>query len=223
MIELLIVLAVIAILAGILLPVVASAKRKAAQASCTSNLRQAGIALALYTETWNGEYPQTIVAGQRWPAIAPILAGDRSAVLRCPLDVPEGRSHLPLVDRSVPISYKSTWLLWGNDSGYEAWKKLLELDPNPILLRCYLHDDRMRGMMLSDRAERGDLKNARSLLLRKDGSVVLGGRRDHADLIVDENDHARQDFKRDYWVNASDVSCPAEVCDGKMPDDLPKR
>jgi prepilin-type N-terminal cleavage/methylation domain-containing protein len=217
--ELLVVVAVLAILAGLLFPVFAQAKLRSAQASCTSNLRQAGVALSLYLENHQGEYPQTLYAGTRAQALSPILEGGRSNVLRCPLDRPEGREFVPTVDKVVPISYKPTWLLWGGDTGYMAWKDLLELDPNPIVLRCYFHDDRMREMMLREPMNRGSLSHAHSLVLRRDGSVAFSRRPDHADFIRDGQGGMRQDLKRDYWINASDVPCPDRICDGKDPAD----
>ncbi len=53
LIELLVVIAIIAILAAILFPVFSRAREKARTASCQSNLKQIGLALAMYRNDWD--------------------------------------------------------------------------------------------------------------------------------------------------------------------------
>ncbi|MFQ6132496.1 MAG: type II secretion system protein, partial [Armatimonadota bacterium] len=58
LIELLVVIAIIAILAAILFPVFAQAREKARQTACLSNLKQIGLALAMYVSDNDEMYPR---------------------------------------------------------------------------------------------------------------------------------------------------------------------
>ncbi|MFQ3610050.1 MAG: DUF1559 domain-containing protein [Fimbriimonadales bacterium] len=58
LIELLVVIAIIAILAAILFPVFAQAREKARQSSCTSNVKQAALAVMMYLSDYDETFPQ---------------------------------------------------------------------------------------------------------------------------------------------------------------------
>lgn len=57
LVELLVVIAIIAVLAGILVPVFGKAREKARQASCSSNLKQIGMATKMYMSDYDTTYP----------------------------------------------------------------------------------------------------------------------------------------------------------------------
>jgi prepilin-type N-terminal cleavage/methylation domain-containing protein/prepilin-type processing-associated H-X9-DG protein len=66
LIELLVVIAIIAILAAILFPVFAQAREKARQASCSSNLKQLGVAMRMYQDDYDGRHIPAYDFGYGW-------------------------------------------------------------------------------------------------------------------------------------------------------------
>ena len=74
LIELLIVIAIIAILASMLLPALSKAKAAAQKAQCASNLKQYSVCYNLYTADWNDYLPQ--VSGNADIGQLPFLFAD---------------------------------------------------------------------------------------------------------------------------------------------------
>jgi prepilin-type N-terminal cleavage/methylation domain-containing protein len=95
--ELLVVIAIIGILAAMLLPAIAGAKRQAQKVSCLNNLRQVGLAVTMYADDNNSRLPMIeplpsdpLYLNPALPRITEVFAtalgGTNGGVFRCPED-----------------------------------------------------------------------------------------------------------------------------------------
>ena len=85
LVELLVVVAIVALLAAILLPVFNKARDSAKTSSCQNNLRQIGIAMELYASDYRGIYPSSYAASKNctWSDGAAQYAKS-DAIFTCP-------------------------------------------------------------------------------------------------------------------------------------------
>jgi prepilin-type N-terminal cleavage/methylation domain-containing protein/prepilin-type processing-associated H-X9-DG protein len=129
LVELLVVMAVIAILASLLLPALSMAKGQAYKTQCINNFKQLGVTLQLYTDDHSGQLPGPVWLGfyeefdnvdfTRMPYYMATYMGLRAAnatpqfapLARCPSAARKWKSpssSQPLMSNYVPLSYMAS-------------------------------------------------------------------------------------------------------------------
>ena len=106
LIELMVVVAIIAILASMLLPALASAKAKARRIECLNGLRQLNLALIMYADDFEDQYPPRAEREFSWIyKLEPYYKEQK--VLRCPVD-------------NLSAAYGNSYLINGFNDWFEA-------------------------------------------------------------------------------------------------------
>lgn len=120
LIELLVVIAIIAILAAILFPVFAKVREKARQTSCTSNLKQLGLAVTQYVQDNDETFPSGVAGftdGRGWAGeIYPYVKS--TGVYKCPDD---STSNTTNVNGKNEADYPVSYGFNGDLSGDGTW------------------------------------------------------------------------------------------------------
>ena len=85
LVEMLVVIGIIAILAGLLMPALAGAKQKANRIKCLNHMRQLGLSLTMYASDWEGQFPPRRMVTNAWMVRLQPYYKDIQ-ILKCPSD-----------------------------------------------------------------------------------------------------------------------------------------
>jgi prepilin-type N-terminal cleavage/methylation domain-containing protein len=137
LIELLVVITIIAIVAALLLPALGKAMKKAYLVKCTSNLRQVGIVMTLYSGDNRDEFPYS---GKGWPQMPfvdilkllnPYISTNNRAFFLCPSDAGLGFNIEWVELNGFSVGISPDQLLFANS--YFYYRQFYEADDAQVL------------------------------------------------------------------------------------------
>lgn len=177
LLEVLISIAIIAILASLIFPVFGNAKARAHETTCLSNLKQIYAAAQLYKADYS-EFPSRTIANEEW---TPYLS--RSIVVGCPVSLE------PMAYRQDMGDYRTMFNVDPKDADYARCKEVRQGDWPVVMDRNH------------ERAAVGRVTGRRAvLLIRENGSaVVVNGNR-----MAEFRNHPESfpcPFLYDFYVN----------------------
>ena len=188
LVELLTVIAIIGVLAGILIPIVGSVRRNAKQAQCLSNVRQIGLGMKLFASDNRNRLPYMINASVKtWDQ--QLLEGGylpKGQVFRCPSD--EGvRTESGFIRSYAYNNYV------GDATGAQTLKGLLGNATKPLSNIILVADGGYGLAVMNSGTGVNASKNGNCQTNHRDGTVNKGANYVFADMhaawMVDSGDY----------------------------------
>lgn len=162
LIEVLVVVAILALLVGILLPSLSRARQQGKAAVCLSNMRQLGMAVIMYAHKYDGysvdyglSHGGSVDKDRTWYETLEKDYGDK-LVMQCPADKSPfwEREHVTNSTRRL-TSYGLNDYLAGREEGYEGYRKIHRV-PRPSTTIIFVEMNEQSDFATSDHIHAAD-------------------------------------------------------------------